>query len=155
MNFRCYAMSEYQHVLVAVDFSAETECVMSRALALAAMQKAKVSFIHVVEYTGYLYPPDTPLPLDVDLEQQFVDKATDNLKSLAEGHGLPDAARYVEVGSPMQEIVNVAHAQSVDLIVIGSHGRHGLQRILGSTASGVLHLSTCDVLAVRVGACKT
>jgi universal stress protein A len=148
-------MADYQHILVAIDFSSETDYVVDRALALAANQGAKVSFIHVVEYTGYLYPPDTPLPLDVDLEQQFVDKATANLLSLAEGREVSDAPCYVEVGSPMQEIVNTAHAHGVDLIVIGSHGRHGLQRILGSTASGVLHLSTCDVLAVRVGACRT
>jgi universal stress protein A len=148
-------MADYQHLLVAVDFSSETEYVVDRAVELASKQGAKLSFIHVVEYTGYLYPPDTPLPFDVDLEQQFVDTATKNLGALAEGRGLPDAARYVEVGSPMQEIVRIAQTLDADLIVIGSHGRHGLQRILGSTASGVLHTSTCDVLAVRVGACKT
>ena len=46
--------------------------------------------------------------------------------------------------------VGIAEEHAVDLIVIGSHGRHGLQRILGSTASGVLHTATCDVLAVRI-----
>lgn len=148
-------MADYQHILVAVDFSSETEYVIDKALELAAHQGAKVSFIHVVEYTGYLYPPDTPLPVDLDLEQQFMEKATDNLKTLVEGLDLADAARYVKVGSAMQEIVHAAQEHGVDLIVIGSHGRHGLQRILGSTTSGVLHLSTCDVLAVRVGACKT
>jgi universal stress protein A len=148
-------MADYQHILVAVDFSSETEYVVDKALELASKQGAKVSFIHVVEYTGYLYPPDTPMPLDLDFEQQLVDKATESLGVLAESHGLADAPRYVEVGSPMQEIVRIAQAHDTDLIVIGSHGRHGFQRILGSTASGVLHLSTCDVLAVRVGACKT
>jgi universal stress protein A len=38
----------------------------------------------------------------------------------------------------------------VDLVVVGSYGRHGLQLLLGSTANGVLHLAACDVLAVRV-----
>jgi universal stress protein A len=45
----------------------------------------------------------------------------------------------------------MAVERGADLIVIGSHGRHGLQLLLGSTANGVLHLSECDVLAVRVG----
>jgi universal stress protein A len=39
----------------------------------------------------------------------------------------------------------------MDLVVVGSHGRHGLSLLLGSTANGVLHGAGCDVLAVRVG----
>ncbi|MEW8014407.1 MAG: universal stress protein, partial [Candidatus Sedimenticola endophacoides] len=57
----------------------------------------------------------------------------------------------VEVGVPKREIVRVAQEHGADLIVLGSHGRHGLQLLLGSTASGVLHLAGCDVLAVRIG----
>ena len=41
--------------------------------------------------------------------------------------------------------------KGADVIVVGSHGRHGLALLLGSTANGVLHGATCDVLAVRVG----
>ncbi|MCU7830329.1 MAG: universal stress protein [Candidatus Thiodiazotropha sp. (ex Myrtea sp. 'scaly one' KF741663)] len=148
-------MADYQHILITVDFSSETDYVIDKALELATAQNAKTSFIHVVEYTGYLYPPDTPLPVDLDLEAQFVERARTNLVSVTESKGVPGAAQYVEVGSPALEIVRIAQQHAADLIVIGSHGRHGLQRILGSTASGVLHASSCDVLAVRVGACKT
>jgi universal stress protein A len=112
--------------------------------------ETKVSLIHVVEYSPYLFPPDTPLPIDLDLEEQFLEKAKERLEGLAQSKGLNQAARYVEAGSPTIEIVRVAQEQAVDLIVVGSHGRHGLQRILGSTASGVLHTADCDVLAVRV-----
>lgn len=145
-------MADYQHILVAIDFSAETDAVVDRALDIASGRASRISFIYVVEYAGYVYPPDTPMPVDLDLEQQLVEKAKENLRSLAERHGLPEAVRYVEVGSPTQAIVRIAQEHAADLIVMGSHGRHGIQRILGSTASGVLHLSTCDVLAVRVGA---
>ena len=44
-----------------------------------------------------------------------------------------------------------AHQIAADLIVVGSHGRHGIALLLGSTANGVLHGAPCDVLAVRVG----
>ena len=47
--------------------------------------------------------------------------------------------------------VQRANAKGADLIIVGSHGRHGLALLLGSTANGVLHGATCDVLAVRVG----
>jgi universal stress protein A len=63
---------------------------------------------------------------------------------------VPGVKTRIEKGAPKQEIVRVADDEKAELIVIGSHGRHGLQLLLGSTANGVLHLAKCDVLAVRV-----
>ncbi len=143
-------MSDYQHILTAIDFSQETDYVLNRAMAMAASVATKLSLIHVVEYSPYLFTPDTPLPIDFNLEQHFIEKAKQRLDALAQSKQLTEASRYVEVGSPTLEIVRVAREQAIDLIVIGSHGRHGLQRILGSTASGVLHTAACDVLAVRI-----
>ncbi len=143
-------MSHYQHILVAIDFSDETDQVMNKALAMVTGPESRVTLIHVVEYSPYLFPPDTPLPIDFDLEEQFIERANERLEELAQRNALKQASRYVQAGSPTLEIVRVATEQAVDLIVIGSHGRHGLQRILGSTASGVLHTAPCDVLAVRI-----
>ncbi|WP_163009288.1 universal stress protein, partial [Pseudomonas viridiflava] len=53
-------------------------------------------------------------------------------------------------GQPRQEIHQLASKRDCDLIVIGSHGRHGLALLLGSTANDVLHGAPCDVLAVRL-----
>ena len=53
-------------------------------------------------------------------------------------------------GSPNDEIVRIAKQHQVDLIVTGSHARHGLALIMGSTANSVLHHAECDVLAVRI-----
>ncbi|MEJ2344256.1 MAG: universal stress protein, partial [Gammaproteobacteria bacterium] len=47
-------------------------------------------------------------------------------------------------------ILDTAKEQQVDLIVLGSHGRHGIGRLLGSTADNILHHADCDVLAVRI-----
>ena len=47
--------------------------------------------------------------------------------------------------------INKLEEAGADIIVVGSHGRHGLALLLGSTANGVLHGASCDVLAVRVG----
>jgi universal stress protein A len=145
-------MANYQHILVAIDFSKETDKLFGKALELADSEQARVSLIHVVEYSPYLFPPDTPLPVDVDLEAQFVERAKQRLQGLVERQALSRAACFVEAGSATMEIVRVAEEQGVDLIVLGSHGRHGLQRVLGSTASGVLHTAACDVLAVRIAA---
>jgi universal stress protein A len=54
------------------------------------------------------------------------------------------------IGKPAAEIKLLAEELKAGLIVIGSHGRHGLGMILGSTANGVLHGASCDVLAVRI-----
>ena len=53
-------------------------------------------------------------------------------------------------GVPGQEIVRIAEQEHIDLIVVGSHGRHGLALLLGSTANSVLHHAGCDVMAVRL-----
>ena len=55
------------------------------------------------------------------------------------------------LGRPEVEIHTKAEEIGADLIVVGSHGRYGLALLMGSTANGVLHGATCDVLAVRVG----
>ncbi|MCV6604433.1 MAG: universal stress protein, partial [Porticoccaceae bacterium] len=51
---------------------------------------------------------------------------------------------------PAHELHRYAEENQVDLIVVGSHGRHGLALLLGSTANGVIHGAGCDVLAVRI-----
>lgn len=144
-------MTEYKHILMAVDFSPEAELITRKGRELAALFGAKTSLIHVVEYSSAMYPVESPLPEEADPSHRLMAQAQIDLKELALTHSLPAAKRYVELGIAKQEIVRIAKDKEVDLIVIGSHGRHGLQLLLGSTANGVLHLANCDVLAVRVG----
>lgn len=144
-------MADYRHILLAVDFSDDSERVFQKALDMARCSNATLSLIHVVEYTSSMYAGDIPLPEDLDLDRRLAEQAVTKLEQLARDHGLPDAERRVEIGVPKREIVRVAEEIGADLIVIGSHGRHGLQLLLGSTANGVLHQAPCDVLAVRVG----
>ena len=77
-------------------------------------------------------------------------KAEEWLSSVAAHQGFDGAPGTATVGNPAYEIKGFASAKGADLIVIGSHGRHGVGRMLGSTANGVLHDAPCDVLAVRV-----
>lgn len=143
-------MANYQHILLAVDFSAECSTVIERALEIQQQNGAQLSLIHVVEYSGTMYTGEIPIPEDLDLDQQMVDHAKEKLSQMAERYPLGAAKHFVEIGTPKREIVRVAESEGVELIIIGSHGRHGLQLLLGSTANGVLHQTACDVLAVRV-----
>lgn len=74
----------------------------------------------------------------------------ERLNKLSEIMAIEPAQRWLVWGEPKQEIVRIAEQENVDLIVVGSHGRHGLALLLGSTANGVLHYAKCDVLAVRL-----
>ncbi|MES9898943.1 MAG: universal stress protein [Sedimenticola sp.] len=144
-------MANYQHILLAIDFSDESGTVINKALELRQQNGAKLSLIHVVEYSGTMYTGEIPIPEDLDLDQRMAEHAESKLDKLIAAHGLTECGRFVEIGTPKREIVRIAEAEDVDLIIIGSHGRHGLQLLLGSTANGVLHQTACDVLAVRVG----
>ncbi len=143
-------MADYRHILLAVDFSDDAEQVINKALDMARRNAATLSLIHVVEYTSSMYAGDIPLPEDLDLDRRLAEQAEQKLARLAQELGVPEAEQRVEIGVPKREIVRVAEEIGADLIVIGSHGRHGLQLLLGSTANGVLHQAPCDVLAVRI-----
>ena len=69
---------------------------------------------------------------------------------IGEQFNISATSQFIEVGSPKSVIMNKAQELGADLIVVGSHGRHGIQLLLGSTANAVIHHANCDVLAVRV-----
>lgn len=143
-------MNSYQHVLAAVGFTPEDSQVLQRAVQLAQANNADLTVLHVVEYAAIAYSGDLIMPEEVVVDQQLAEEAQKRLTALCSTLELPGAASAVVIGTPKQEIVRIAKERGVDLIVVGSHGRHGLQLLLGSTANGVLHLAECDVLAVRV-----
>lgn len=143
-------MSAYTHVLLAADFAGEVRQVADRALELSRTFNARLSLIHVVEFLHLDLASEMVLPQDLELEEQLVANARAKLTAMAERLGVPETACWVELGVPKYEIVRLAEEQNVDLIVVGSHGRHGIQRLLGSTANAVLHEAVCDVLAVRI-----
>jgi universal stress protein A len=143
-------MSAYTHLLLAVDFSANTDHVISKGLLLAGAFGARISLVHVVEFAQVDLSNELVMPQELELDQELLALAEKQLQDAAEKHGLADRPRYVRQGSTKREILQLAEQEGVDLIVIGSHGRSGLQLLLGSTANAVLHGAPCDVLAVRV-----
>jgi universal stress protein A len=88
--------------------------------------------------------------LDQDSSYDLLEAEKAKLKQLGDQLNVDVANRWMVWGVPKQEIINIAGQEQVDLIVVGSHGRHGLALLLGSTANAVLHYAKCDVLAVRL-----
>lgn len=144
-------MGKYQHILAAVDLSGESNAVVSRAAEMAGDNNAKFSLLHVVEYIPIDLANELVLPQQQEIEEQFTLRAKEHLDSLAAKLKLPQIERHVANGSTKAEIIRFAEEQHADLIVVGRHGRHGLSRILGSTANAVLHNAPCDVLVVKLG----
>lgn len=144
-------MDSYKHILLAVDFFDQHQVVSDRAKDLAEKYHAKLSVVHVVDTLPITDPAyEMMMPFDLDLTSEFINSAKKKLAALAIQLNVSESDMHLETGSPKQEIIRIAEEMKADLIVIGSHGRHGLALLLGSTANGVLHYAACDVLAVRL-----
>lgn len=145
-------MSDYSHILAAVDFSQAAEHVLIKAREIARRNKAKLSLLHVVEYLPPIDSGFDPMlasnwMLDEDV---LFDQARQSLEKLSDRFKLSNAELEVRLGTPKKEITSYAEEHQCDLVVISSHGRHGLNILLGSTANAVLHAMPCDILTVKV-----
>lgn len=144
-------MGDYQHILLAVDYSEHGGTVARKAKALSEKYQAKLSLIHVLDNIPM---PDTAYGTVISLiddsgyELLEVEKA--KLMQIGDQLDVAQDSRWMVWGAPKQEIVLLAERERVDLIVVGSHGRHGLALLLGSTANSVLHYAKCDVMAIRL-----
>lgn len=143
-------MSHYNKILVAVDLSEESAQVAERALALAEPSGAELHLIHVIEPLSFAYGGDIPMDFS-GIQDEIHQQASQQLVRFGQSHSIPEERQSIVLGRPEVEIHTKAEEVDCDLIVVGSHGRHGLALLMGSTSNGVLHGASCDVLAVRVG----
>ena len=141
----------YCNILVAVDTTDEADQVLSAAKEMMVSKTTTISIIHVMKPITDFYV-DLYLSLGDPSEFQLkaVERATDWLTKLASRHGINADRVEVIIGTPATEIRRLAEKTGVDLIVLGTHGQHGLGLMLGSTANAVLHGVPCNVLTVRV-----
>jgi universal stress protein A len=142
----------YLNILAPIDMSPIADTVATRAGEIAERNGAELTLMHVVEVMppmGIDYPFATTSTWHVD-EQELVKLSKDSIAKLAERTGVDKAHQEVRVGYTKTEIVRFAREQGHDLIVLGTHGRHGIDRLLGSTANAVIHDAPCDVLCIRV-----
>jgi nucleotide-binding universal stress UspA family protein len=145
---------QVRQILLPTDFSGCANYALPYAAAVARASGAKIICINVVEpivpavgYTGLA----ESMPI-ADISEQLEDSAERELPQVMqceELHGL-DVEEVIAHGDAAAEIVRVAEERKVDLIVISSHGRTGLGRIIfGSTAEAVVRHAHCPVLVVK------
>ena len=143
-------MSEYKKIMLAVDLTEESLKVAERATQLVNAFDAELHVVHVIEPLSLAYGGDVPMDLST-VQEQIQDQAAAHLREFSATLNVPETRQHLIFGRPESEIQRTAEEASADIIVVGSHGRHGLALLLGSTANCVLHGASCDVLAVRVG----
>lgn len=145
---------QIRSILVPTDFSQCGNYALSYGASLARTFGASMLCVHVIEpmvpTVGYSGMTE-PLPM-ADISDQLEDSAERELPKIAEWEecaGL-EVEELIVHGEAAAEIVRVARDRKVDLIVVSSHGRTGLGRILfGSTAEAIVRHASCPVLVVK------
>jgi hypothetical protein len=147
------AQVEFKSIVVATDGSPHSAAAASEAIGIAKRNSAKLTVIAVV-------PADIATPADIDFatiqrekladqEMQVAEKNARIVKEAAQKAGV-DAQAFVMSGKPADAIMEIAKDKAADLVVVGSHGRTGLDRLLmGSVAERVIVLSSCAVLVAK------
>lgn len=143
-------MLAYKRILAAVDLGDDGMPVCRRAAELAEKYAASLTLLHVVEYVPVDLGSDLVLPSPLEVEELLLERAKKDLRELADEWEGIEVDPVVVVGTTKSEILRYADEGQVDLIVIGRHSRHGILKLLGSTANAILHNAHCDVLAVNI-----
>jgi nucleotide-binding universal stress UspA family protein len=140
---------EIKNVLVPTDFSVPSKMAVNYGVALARKFRTKLTLVHILDVHPLLAETAT---VDRDLEENLRDKARQELSALvsSEDQDDLDLRVVVKIGNVQQEITNTIKEQGADFIVLGTHGRGRVGRlILGSTTERLLRKLTIPVLTVR------
>lgn len=143
-------MKVYQKIVLAIELDPSCDTITTqRAKALADEFGAQLYLVHAIEHMSS-YGAAYGVAAGADIEEMLLENASDSMKKQASDLGLGDDRQVIKVGPARTIILEEADRLGADLIVVGSHGRHGIRLLLGSTANAVLHGAACDVLAVRL-----
>lgn len=143
----------YDRILVAVDLTDEAEEVIAAAKQQADLNgSAELHIINVIKPLAHTHGglDIGAVSVTADLDHLLRKRASEMVGGWAKDAGISPDQVHIKTGNPAAEIRAAAEATRADLIVIGTHGRHGLGLLLGATANGVLHGVHCDVLTVRI-----
>ena len=143
----------YQNILIAVDLTDEAEEVFTAARNVAREQGSPtVSAATIIRPLARTYGglDMANVVAGVPFEEEMRGQALTKLQTLGASFDVNSDDIYVRMGTPAAEIRSLADELGADLIVVGTHGRHGLGLLLGSTANAVLHGVACDVLVVKI-----
>jgi nucleotide-binding universal stress UspA family protein len=139
---------EIKKVLVPVDFSENSKKILNAAGYLSGVCDAELHVVFVVQsfddYSGFFVPH---MPI-AKFEEEMVQAANEKMENFLQDH--KDIQATVLVGDVAEEIIQHAQDKGMDLIIMGTHGYKGLEKIMfGSVAEKVVRSSPCPVLTVN------
>jgi len=146
-------MKQFATILFANDFSDGADYAFDYALSLATQYAAKLVIVHVINEPVDLRGFYVPHISFENLEKEIADSAEKMLNQFCDENlkGFTNYEKVVLTGIPYEEIINKADACKADLIVMGTHGRKGIDHILfGSTAERVVRDAKVPVMTVRL-----
>ena len=123
----------YKHLLVVLDLTDESNQLLVHAHKVAEATGAMIEVCHVLKN-----------------RQHEDDEARDALRGFVSAYDIGEDALLVTHGQTATEIHHLADERGADLVVVGTHGKHGAELITGSSANAVLHGANCDELVVRI-----
>jgi nucleotide-binding universal stress UspA family protein len=138
----------FKKILIATDGSKRTQSAVDMGLKIAREQHSKVYTVYVVDTVTF-----TSIPMDVTWENMYQllkDEGEEAVKTIKDNSSGMDVETHVLEGNPAVEITKFAADNGVDLIVMGTLGKSGIDRILlGSTAEKVIRIAGCPVLVIK------
>lgn len=139
----------YKNILIAVDLAGSSSAVLKRGKQLAEQCGAKYHAVYCINHPvtpfGELSVPGPMLNL-IQLKHEIFA----HFKQLVEKVDMDSNCISIEIGHSVDTIIKKAKDNEADLIIVGTHGKHGVRLLVGSTVTGILHHAHCDVLTVRI-----
>jgi nucleotide-binding universal stress UspA family protein len=146
-------MKPFDKILTAIDFSTNSEHAFEYALTLAKQFQAELTIMHVINEPVDLRGFYVPHISFEQLEKEIEEGAEKMMEKFCQSR-MGDFSNYktaIVSGIPYEEIIRKADESASSLIVLGTHGRTGLDHIIfGSTAERVVRSSSCPVLTIRM-----
>jgi universal stress protein A len=141
-------MIALKRILVPVDFSETSAAALRYGVELARGFKARLHLLHVPEHPGEAAEAEYPIGLFETMQNAAHDRLRHLLTDADANELRPQCS--MRLGTAPEEIVDYAQEHDIDLIVMGTHGRTGLARVLlGSVAETVVRTAPCPVLTVH------
>lgn len=145
----------FKHLLVTLDGSPRAESVIPHAIDIAKSMGAEITLLRIVDAANSDWSERGAIgkgQASTSIKSTYVDQATAYLDRIAEQlrHGGITAHPIVKQGAPAKQIVATAKEAEADAIVMATHSRRGINRLMfGSVAEEVLHESQLPILLVR------
>ena len=142
----------FKTILVPLDFSDYTDEIMNVALQLAEKFASAIHLLHVIPNMDYFTPYESFLSVEnlVNVQREIEREVGKDMEAVSKNiKGIP-VTKAIHTGVAFLEIIDYVRTEKIDLVVMGTHGRGGLEHILiGSVAEKVVRKSPCPVLTIR------